>query len=469
MTTPPDPQALLKSRAYVVLLVLAAVIGVPVSAAAFGFLVLVSKLQGWIFTDLPRGLGFGSEPLWWPVLPLTLAGLLAALAIRYLPGTGGHSPADGFKAGRGGPAPSELPGIALAALATLGLGAVLGPEAPLIALGGGLGVYAVQLARKDAPAKTKAVVAAAGSFAAISTLLGSPLLGAFLLMEASGLGGATMELVLMPGLLAAGIGSLVFIGLDAWTGLGTFSLAIPGLPHVGAPTIAEFGWALAIGVLAVPFGSAIRWLALLLRPHVERRLVLLTPVIGLAVAGLAVAFAAATGKGSSEVLFSGQSALGPFVTHSAGYTIGALLLLLVCKGVAYGVSMSSFRGGPVFPALFLGAAGGVALSHLPGLPLVDGVAMGIAAMSVVMLRLPLTSVLLAALLLGSSDGVAVMPLVIVAVVVAFVLSARLTPRPAADPAAKDSQPAPGPAAAAAAAPEKVTRHEGRVTGRSAAR
>ena len=79
------------------------------------------------------------------------------------------------------------------------------------------------------------MVAAAGSFAAISTLLGSPLLGAFLLMEASGLGGAMLELVLVPGLLAAGVGSLVFIGLDAWTGLGTFSLAIPGLPHVGPP------------------------------------------------------------------------------------------------------------------------------------------------------------------------------------------------------------------------------------------
>jgi hypothetical protein len=47
-------------------------------------------------------------------------------------------------------------------------------------------------------------------------------------------------------------------------------------------------------------------------------------------------------------------------------------------------------------------------------------------MSAVLLRLPLTFVLLASLLL-SSDGLAVMPLVIVAVVVAYVASARLTP------------------------------------------
>ena len=173
-------------------------------------------------------------------------------------------------------------------------------------------------------------------------------------------------------------------------------------------------------------------------------MILITPLVGLAVAGLAIAFAEGTGKGSSEVLFSGQSALGPFVSNSASYTVGALVLLLACKGIAYGVSLSGFRGGPMFPALFLGAAGGVALSHLPGLPLVDGIAMGIGAMSVVMLRLPLTSVLLASLLLAS-DGLAVMPLVIVAVVVAYVLSARFTPTTAAAPAtAAGPPPAAGP-------------------------
>ena len=419
MTTSADPLAVLRTRGYIALLVLAAIIGAPISAVAFGFLALTGKLQGWIFTDLPRGLGFHAEPLWWPVPPLVLAGLLVALAIRYLPGTGGHSPADGFKAGAGAPGPAELPGIILAALATLSLGAVLGPEAPLIAIGGGLGLLAVRLAKRDAPPRTTSVVAAAGSFAAISTLLGSPLLGAFLLMESSGLGGATLELVLLPGLVAAGIGTLIFIGLGTWTGLGTFSLAIPHLPTFGHPDAVEFCWAVPIGVLAAVLGLGIRWLAQFLRPYVEKRLVLLTPVAGLVVAGLAIAFAAGTGKGSSEVLFSGQNALGPLVTSGASYTLAALLLLAACKAVAYSVSMSGFRGGPVFPSMFIGAAGGMALAHLPGLSLVPAVAMGIGAMSAVMLRLPLTSVLLASLLLGT-DSLPVMPLAIVAVVVAYV-------------------------------------------------
>jgi hypothetical protein len=225
---PPDPAVLLRSRSYVGLLALAAILGVPISAAAYGFLALLTRLQEWVFADLPKAFGFQGTPLWWPLPPLALAGLLVGLTIRYLPGKGGHSPADGLA--MGAPSPIELPGVVLAALASLSLGVVLGPEAPLIALGGGLAICAVRLARRDAPPRATTVVAAAGSFASISTLLGSPLLGAFLLMEASGLGGPMLGLVLVPGLVAAGIGSLIFIGLDAWTGLGTFSLALPDLP-----------------------------------------------------------------------------------------------------------------------------------------------------------------------------------------------------------------------------------------------
>jgi H+/Cl- antiporter ClcA len=433
----PNPLELLKSRSYLKVLVLAAAIGVPISALAYFFLELVAYTQHKLYSDLPHALGFHSVPLWWPAPLLGVSGLVVALAIKHLPGTGGHSPADGFQVGSGAPAPLELPGIALAALATLMLGAVLGPEAPLIAIGGGLGVCAVRLAKRDAPPMVSTVLAAAGSFAAISTLFGSPLLGAFLLMEASGLGGPVMELVLVPGLLSAGIGYLVFVGLNSWTGFGTFSLAIPHLPHFATPDIAEFGWAFVIALAAVVFGGLIRWFALTLRSHIDKRRVLLTPVAGLAVAGLAILFEAGSGKGSTAVLFSGQSALGPVVEHAAGWSLAALVLLMACKGVAYSISLSSFRGGPIFPALFVGAVGGMALSHLPGLPLVPAVAMGIGAMCVVMLKLPLTSVLLASLLTESAGGASI-PLVIVAVTVAYVASAHFSPVPrASGPAAPD--------------------------------
>ncbi|MGH8867064.1 MAG: chloride channel protein [Actinomycetes bacterium] len=423
-----DPRTVLRSRGYLGLLLLAAVLGVPISAIAYGFLALVDVLQDAVFTDLPRSLGLGKDPDWWPLPWLALAGLLVGLTLRYLPGTGGHPPSEGFHAS-GPPSALELPGVVLAAVTSLALGVVLGPEAPLIALGAGLAALAVRSLRRDVPARTVSVVASSGSFAAISTLLGSPLLGAFLLMEASGLGGATLGLVLLPGLLSAGVGSLIFVGLDAWTGLGTYSLAIPGLPAYGGPDVAEFGWALVIGLAAAVFGTGIRWLGQEVRPRVEPRMVLLTPVAGLAVAGLAFGYAALTDRSTSEVLFSGQDAVGPLVSGTADYTAGALVLLLMCKGLAYAVSLGSFRGGPVFPSMLLGAAGGLALSHLPGLNPVAGTAMGIGAMAAVMLQLPLTSVLLATLLLGK-DGLDVMPLVIVAVVVAYLAAARLAPKPA---------------------------------------
>ena len=348
-----------------------------------------------------------------------------ALTIRYLPGTAGHKPAEGFKPS--GPVPPiELPGIVIASFATLSLGVVLGPEAPLIAIGSGLGVLAVHLVKRDAPEMASVVIGAAGSFAAISTLLGSPLPAAFLMMEVAGIGGAMLGVVLAPGLLAAGVGSLIFVGLDDWTGLGTFSLAVPDIPPAGSPRASEFLWAIVIGVIAAILGAGIKRLALLLRPIVERRMVLLTPVVGLAVGVVVLIFVEVTGRSSAEVLFSGQDQLPGLIEGAAGWTVGALLMVVLCKGLAYSFSLSSFRGGPIFPSMFIGAAGGIALSHLPGLPMIAGAAMGIGAMMVAMLGLPLTSVLVVSVFLPA-DGLTLMPLVIVAVVVYL---RRLGPAPA---------------------------------------
>jgi H+/Cl- antiporter ClcA len=393
--------------------------------AAYYFLKWINATQQFVFTTLPKDLGFNGEPTWWPVLPLALGGLIVALSIKYLPGTSGHKPAEGFKAG-GAVKPVELFGVILAAYATLGLGAVLGPEAPLIAIGSGLGALAVQLIKRDAPAQASMVIGAAGSFAAIAAILGSPIVGAFLLMEAAGLGGPLLGVILVPGLLAAGIGSLIFVGMYRWTGYGTFTLAIPNIPTFKVPDGAEFLWAIGIGLAAAAIGTSIRRLGLLLQPVIERKALLLTPVAGLAVAGCAIAFAEASGSSSSLVLFSGENALAPLVEKAATYSVGTLLWLLVFKGLAYGISLSGFRGGPTFPAMMIGACGGIALSHLPGLPMIAGVAMGIGAMTVAVLGLPLTSVLLASLFVAS-DAVELMPLVIVAVVVAYVASARIAP------------------------------------------
>src|SRR5262249_56100653 len=62
VTGRPGPAAMLRSPAYVRLLVVAAILGVPISAAAYGFLALVSYLQKELFIHLPHGLGYSTAP-----------------------------------------------------------------------------------------------------------------------------------------------------------------------------------------------------------------------------------------------------------------------------------------------------------------------------------------------------------------------------------------------------------------------
>jgi len=424
----------LASKEYTRGLVLAAIIGVPVSAVAYGFLWLVQWLQNSLYTTLPKDFGLSGTPAWWPMPLLVLSGLLVAAAVTYLPGTGGHEPADGLKAG-GVITPEQLPGVVLAALASLGLGAVVGPEAPLIAIGSGLGALAVRAVAKGATAQATALIAAAGSFAAIASLLGSPLTAAFLLMEVTGLGAMT-GVVLLPGLLAAGVGSLIFVGLNALTGVGTFSLALPHLPNPGAPTLGMFCWAVVAGPVFAALGWVVREAACRVQPLVAARRLVVSPIVGLVVGGLAAIYAEASHKPVTLLLFSGQSALPQVVSDASQLTVGALLVLAAMKACVYVPSLAAFRGGPVFPGLFIGGVVGLAAGHLPGMNMVAGLGIGLGGMSVAMLGLPLFSTVLAALLLGTS-GTPVIPLVIVTVVVAHITVAHLpvhhTPDMAAAP------------------------------------
>jgi H+/Cl- antiporter ClcA len=301
---------------------------------------------------------------------------------------------------------------------------VLGPEGPLIAIGGGLAALTVRLVRQDASSMAVTVMASAGGFTAISTLLGSPLLGAFLIMEAAGIAGATLTLVALPGLLASGIGALVFVGLDSWTGLGTFSLALTAVPPATSPTLATLAWALPVGAAGALLGWLIRGVALSLRPLVHASRVAVTTLLGVVIGLAATAYQLVSGNSFRQVLFSGQDALPDLVASASSYSVGALLLLAACKALAYGLSLSAFRGGPVFPSMFIGAALGIAASGLPGMDQASAIGMGIGAMCCAMLRLPLTSTLLATLLLGT-DGVMVTPQVVVAVAVAFVVTGLL--------------------------------------------
>ena len=161
---------------------------------------------------------------------------------------------------------------------------------------------------------------------------------------------------------------------------------------------------------------------------VARRILLAGPLVGLIVAGLAIAFHGTSGKSVNEVLFSGQDGLPGLVSGAGSWSVSALLLLIAFKGIAYSVSLGTFRGGPTFPAVFLGAAAGILASHLPGFALTPAVGVGIGAATAAVLRLPLSAVVLATLITvhaGTGDE----PLIIVGVVAAYVTTVALSARP----------------------------------------
>jgi hypothetical protein len=242
---------------------------------------------------------------------------------------------------------------------------------------------------------------------------------------------------------------VLFTGLGRWTGLPTGTLA---LPDVGATTL---DWVDLVA--AVPLAAAV---ALLM--HVAMRLgrrtaahaaacpILVAVVAGLGTGALAGIFALVTNRSPMEVLTSGQAALPGLVTHT--WPVGVLLFLLLCKGAAYALCLGAFRGGPTFPAVFLGGAAGVLAGHVPGLGTVPGIAICMTAGMVAIVRLPVTSALLVVLLLGPA-ATSQMPVVLVATVTALIVAEVLDRRHAAaspaSAAAGGSSTAPaGPAAAA---------------------
>jgi H+/Cl- antiporter ClcA len=389
-----------EAMAYVRTLVFAALLGVPVAFAAVLFQTAIHDVIHLVWDVIPHELGW-SEPAWWYVVLVPgLAGLLVAAAVR-LPGHGGHAPLEGL--GADPIPPIALTSILPAALATLGLGLVLGPEAPLIALGLGLGAIAVRLIRLEGTGAQLLVFA--GAFAAVAALFGGPLIAAFLMYEVTAASGKIpaqqIGRALLPGFVAAGTGALVFTGVAGWSGLHQTNLSIPSLPPYESLRFTDLAWCLLMAVVVAGLVVALRHLA-----HGIAAQSLLSPtrlliVAGLAVGALAVVFRATADRPVDLVLFSGQAELPAVIAEGSA---GVLILLVVTKGLAYALSLGAgFRGGPVFPAIAIGvAAAMVAADVLPGLHTTPAVAAGIAAGTTAVLRVPFTAVLLVSLLMGPS-------------------------------------------------------------------
>ncbi|MCB0919724.1 MAG: chloride channel protein [Actinobacteria bacterium] len=431
-----DMTGAVRSREFWRVLLLSAVVGIPVSIAALAFVYLFTSGIDLIWYDLPAWLGL-DEPPWWLVIVVpTLGGLLVA-GTRRLSGDGGHSPLRGFS---GGPTrPQYLPSVLLAMLVTLCSGLVLGHEAPLMAIGTGLAVLMMTAAAKQ-DMNARQAFAIAGAAAALSVLFGNPIVAVVLLLEAMGLGGPQRSLFLFPALLSSGIGYLVFTGIGWFTGFNQPVLAVPDPPQSGPLTFVDVGWTLVLAPAAAAVLLLIRAAAFQLQNRTRRsKPWIVIPIAGLAVALLALCYSWVTGADPRNVLFSGQSAIPGLAGQGMDIGVSVLVALLLCKGLAFAVSLGGgFRGGPIFPSLFLGGLiGMIGAQLLPGISPAAAFYVGMAAATAASLQIPLGSILLVALL-GGAVGIQLLPLIICAAVIGSLLRAAADLSPlraaAADPA-----------------------------------
>ena len=318
--------------AYLRLIGIAALIGIPAAFVAAFFLGTVHLMERWLWDDLPAALGVSAPP-WFLVLGLPVAGAaIVVLARRFLPGDGGNPPVHGLSSE---PTPvASVPGVVIAALGSLPFGAVLGPELPVIALGTAVGVLANRFARLAG--REAAVLTSAGAFSAISALFGGPLVAGMLLIEGGLSAGAGLIPALLPGLVAAAVGYLIFVGLGSWAGLGTPGLVVPALPVYDGELVSDLLVGIVVGVVAVFVVAGIKALAVQtdgVRDRVGMPVLLLGG--GLAVGALAL-LAGALGADPQDVLFSGQASIG--VVVGAG-SLSLVLVLLLAKALAYAVSL----------------------------------------------------------------------------------------------------------------------------------
>lgn len=404
MSEAPSQSALLK------LLGISVVVGICGAIAAAILLMVIDQGTELVFTRIPEAMGMESTPWWWAAVLLLISATLVALT-KKMPGATGSGPLSGFHFDT----PLQVvPSVLLAALATLIFGIALGPEAPLIILGTTVGAL---LARKADP-RTRQAIMMLGGVAAISAVFGNPFITAFMILEFAAMG-MVPALLITPVLVALGSSYLVQVGIWGLPGFGVHSLSVPGLPAYPEIDFGDLFFAALVGIVAGLVAVLAREGGAAFDRFSQKRVTL-----GLFLAAIMTAvvlFIAMNGYSipMDQILFSGNSGMSGLIQETS---IAAVIVVLVGKGLAYAVALGGgFRGGPIFPATFLGVAVAVlAVLIFPNDSVSAIAAAGIAASAAAMLKLPATSALLGMLLIVGA-GPAIAPFAILGAAVGFVI------------------------------------------------
>ncbi|MEW1902278.1 MULTISPECIES: ion channel protein [unclassified Streptomyces] len=324
----------------------ALVVGAGSGLLFLGISALSEELKHVLWEDLPDALGIGGYSSLWMITMLTATGVAVGLVVWKVPGHAGPDPAT---TGLGGaPLPAgTVPGLLLAGTLALAGGVSLGPENPIIASNIALAYW---LGRRAAPAVPGIAWVTLASAATIGALFGTPVAAALVISEALAghPGPGSLWDRLFAPLLAAGAGAMT-----------TQLLAEPTFA-LGLPPLTDPGWgdllaALVIASVAALFGLA----ACSLFPYLHtafRRL--RHPLLMLPLGGLVLGLLGALG--GHLTLFKGMEEIKELTANIGGWSSGELAKLAVVKLVALLVAAScGFRGGRIFPAVFIGAAFGL--------------------------------------------------------------------------------------------------------------
>ena len=395
------------------LLIIASVIGL-----ISGFLVAVYLgLSNWgivFFGTAPEGLQIIETV--WPLILLVVGGLIVGASIRIL---GEYfqlgSTQRDFARNKGRLDYGRHLLITLfQCFVSLWCGSSVGPEGGLAEIGGGTGT----LIYDKIKIKIDKVIfltycGVAGSFAGF---FGNPIIGAFVGMEYLLIQGVPYVLLLIPGLAAATFGYIVYSQLFPTSLAGTITF-----PTYAGATLLDLVWAFMIGLIAALFAHYHSWViskfqALFskLKDHPIQR-----GLIGGVTVGLIGSFI-------PLILYSGQTQLTTVLSQATIYSVAYLFLLVFGKSLVMALSFTSvFKGGPIFPFLFMGGVMGLAISQL--LPFVpEGVAVtgGMAAVMCGLFPIPLSIVIFIALM----SQLNLVPTIVVATFTSFVFKRYLNSR-----------------------------------------
>jgi H+/Cl- antiporter ClcA len=333
----------------------ALVIGVGSSLTLLAMSKLADWLQHLLWTRIPSALGVDGSGWGWILLVLPLAGLAVGLVVWKAPGHAGPDPATQSLVSPPMPI-GVLPSVAAAVIIGLAGGVSLGPENPIMAINIGLVVaLGPRLVKGVAPPQWVMLAAAA----TIGALFGTPVAAALVMSEMpSGPEAPPLWDRLFAPLAAAGAGAAT----TAW--LAQPSFAIDVAPYRGVAAVDVISGSL-IALAAVGVGL----IAVYSFPHVHRLFHQITnPVAMLTLGGLVLGVIGAIG--GPITLFKGLSEMKELAAHASSYSDARLALIIVVKLAALVIAAScGFRGGRIFPAVFLGVAIGLLANALvPSVP-----------------------------------------------------------------------------------------------------